>query len=44
MAITTEPDIQEIYDIIKEILLHENEIGPGVDFVWIVSLLNNKRH
>jgi hypothetical protein len=44
MAITTEPDIHKIHDIIKEILLHVNEIGPGVDFVRIVSLLNNKRH
>jgi hypothetical protein len=44
MAITTEPDIQEIYDIIKEILIRENKIGPGVDFVRIVSLLNYKRH
>jgi DNA repair protein RadC len=41
MAITTEPDIDEIYDIIKEILIRENEIGPVVDFVWIVSLSDN---
>jgi hypothetical protein len=39
---TTEPDIQEIYGIIKEILVWENKIGSGVNFVRIVSLANNK--
>jgi aryl carrier-like protein len=43
MTMTTEPDIQKIYDVFKEILVQENKIGPGVDFVRIVSLSNNKR-
>jgi hypothetical protein len=44
MTMITEPDIQEIFDMIKENLVRENESGPGVDFVRIVSLSNSKRN
>jgi DNA repair protein RadC len=36
-----ELNCEDIYDIIKELLVRENQIGQGVNFVWIVSLSSN---